>query len=284
MSLADILGAPVADSAAPDAPPQHLCREPQYVEPDRTPAPPRHSRSVILLAVLAALLAGAVAGWFGAGFIEDGPSPGDAEATLLPAEIAGYAELYTAQELTETSESGQPTTWINQTASVNGEQVDAHTWLVTVAVDSLELVDAVYRPAELQHFNVLITSVGGRPAAIGLPARVPAPNQGDRAATLFSDPIPDDQGVAAVAFIQEYLTGGNELGRYLETPSDITRFETAPYGRVEARPLGANTLGQIDVAVTATKDNGITHQLEYVLTMTIADGVWVVADASPATG
>jgi hypothetical protein len=276
MSLADILGPPVDDSTAPAPTPFHGCPGPQYPEPDRASEPHHRARLWSVMGIVLALAVGAGAGWLGSGFVSTG-LPTVATA-LMPPEIAGYAELYTARQLSATAEGGRPTVWIDQTAAIAGEQVDEHTWSVTVAVDSLELVGSAYQRAELQHFNVMVTSSGGRPIAIGLPSRVPIVSPGDQLGALFPEPVPDDQAVAAISFIAEYLTGGTELGRYLTTPSRVVRFATAPYREVVARPLGANSLGKIEVAVTATKDNGISHQLEYVLTMTIVDGVWVVAE------
>jgi hypothetical protein len=43
-------------------------------------------------------------------------------------------------------------------------------------------------------------------------------------------------------------------------------------------------MGMIRLSATAIKNNGITHHLEYVLTMALADGVWVVADVDQAAG
>ncbi|MGA9595145.1 MAG: conjugal transfer protein [Acidimicrobiia bacterium] len=281
MSLVDILGTPVDDSSSPEPPPQHSCRVPPPIEPAPASTPHRGSRLWVTFGVALALFVGAVAGWFGSG-LTTGSSTVVGETPGLPAEIAGYAELYTARELSAVADGDQQRIWINQTAAIAGEPVDDHTWSVTVAVDALELADTVYEPADLQEFNVLVTSVGDKPTAIGLPSRVPIAAVVDQTASLFSDPVPDDQAVAAMAFIQEYLTGGDELSRYLASPSNIVRFDTAPYQEIAARPLGANLTGEIRIGVVATKSNGITHQLQYVLTMAISGGVWVVADVAPA--
>jgi len=285
MSLVDILGAPVEDGASPGQSTQHACRVPDYVYPEPASEPKERSRRLTTLAVVAALSLGVIGGWFGSRLIDSSPATSNTDHRQLPAGIAGYAELFVAQHLgNQNIESGnhQPApVWVSQTAAIAGKQVDDQSWLVTVAVDSLELVDSVYQPAELQHFDVTVTSVGGAPTAIGLPARVPAVMPPDQADSLFTDAVPNDQAVAAVTFIEEYLTGGESLNRYLAVPSNVARFESAPYQEVIAQPLGANSLGMIRIAVAATKSNGVAHRLEYVLTMTLSDGVWVVADVTP---
>jgi hypothetical protein len=288
MSLVDILGAPVEDGASPGQSTQHACRVPDYVYPETVSEPKERSRLLTILAVVAAVSFGVIGGWFGSRLIDSSPAIANTDHAPLPAEIAGYAELAVARHLgSQTIEGGNEppgSVWVNQTAAIAGHQVDEQSWLVTVAVDSLELVDSVYQPAGLQHFNLTVTSVGGTPTAIGLPARVHVVTPPDQADSLFADAVPDDQAVAAVTFIEEYLTGGESLNRYLAVPSDVARFESAPYEEVIAQPLGANSLGMIRIAVAATKSNGVAHRLEYVLTMTLSDGVWVVADVTPGAG
>lgn len=288
MSLVDILGAPVEEGASPGQSTQHACRVPDYVYPEPAAEPKERSRLLTILAVVAAMSFGVIGGWFGSRLIDSSPATANTNHAQLPAGVAGYAELFVARHLGSPSIEGgneQPSSvWVNQTAAIAGEQVDEQSWLVTVAVDSLELVDSVYQPAELQHFNVTVTSAGGTPTAIGLPARAHVVTPSDQADSLFADAVPNDQAVAAVTFIEEYLTGGESLNRYLAVPSSVTRFESAPYKEVVAQPLGANSLGMIRIAVAATKSNGVAHKLEYVLTMTLSDGVWVVADVTQGTG
>jgi hypothetical protein len=278
LSLVDILGPPVADPIAAAPATRHTCRATPPVDPTPAPPPRRHHGASLALGILLTLLVGAVAGWFGSGLAT---SPATIEARGLPAEIAGYAELYTARQLSAVG-GVEPSIWVNQAAAIAGEHVDEHTWLVTVAVDSLELVGSVYEPADLQRFNVLVTTAGGNPAAIGLPSRVPTATGPVDVAPLFPDPVPDDQAIAAMAFIEAYLTGGSQLSRYVATPTSIVRFEDAPYNRVSVRPIGMSSHGEIRLSVAATKSNGITHQLEYVVTMVTSNNVWMVADIAPA--
>lgn len=291
MSLVDMLGAPVDDPTGPEPALQHACRVPDYEALDPAPEPGRRGRWAMVLAATAALGVGVAAGWFGSGHLLSGRTPTDSDLTPMPAGIAGYAELYVTKHLTtpgsdtDGSDTGGPgTIWVNQSAAISGEQVDDHSWLVTVAVDSLELVEGTYVPAELQHFTVLTTSIGGEPTALGLPARVPLARSQDQSPALFSEPVPDDQGATAVTFVKEYLTGGENLSRYVAVPAGLPTFESAPYRDAVVTPLGANSMGMIRLSATATKNNGITHHLEYVLTMALADGVWVVADVDQAAG
>jgi hypothetical protein len=288
MSLVDILGAPIEDGPSSGQPTQHACRIPDYDYPEPASERGKRSRLVMTLTVVAAVSLGVIGGWFGSRLIDSISVAANTDQAQLPAGIAGYAELFVAQHLGSQDIAGgnqQPTpVWVSQTAAIAGKQVDEQSWLVTVAVESLELVDSVYQPAELQHFDVTVTSVGGTPTAIGLPARVPVVTPPDQTGSLFPDPVPNDQAVAAVTFIEEYLTGGGNLNRYLAVPSNVARFESAPYQEVVAQPLGANSLGMIRIAATATKSNGIAHRLEYVLTMTLSGGAWVVADVTAGTG
>lgn len=286
MSLVDMLGAPVDDPAGPEPAFQHACRGPDYEIPEPGPEPKRRGRWMITLVVLSALMVGAAAGWFVSGLASSGGATPGSDHTPMPAGIAGYAEFYVTQRLTAPEEvAARPgTVWVNQAAAISGEQIDDHSWLVTVAVDSLELVGGRYVAAELQHFTVLITSLGGQPTALGLPARVPITPPPDQTPALFAEPVPDDQAATAITFVEEYLTGGGDLNRYLALPSRLHTFASAPYAEAVVTPIGANSLGMIRVAAIATKDNGITHQLEYVLTMSLADGVWVVADVVPGAG
>jgi hypothetical protein len=286
MSLVDMLGAPVEDPAAPEPAIQHSCRAADYREPEPVPAPRKRNKLVVVLLVVAALGVGVAGGWYGPGLVSSAPAPATTEIAGLPAGIAGFAELYVAQQLSRstTGDGAEQVSdmWINQAAAIAGRQVDEQSWLVTVAVDSLELVDSVYQPTPLQYFDVLVALVGGRPSAVGLPARVPMTTPADQSSALFSNPVPDDQAVAAVTFINEYLTGGKDLNRYLAAPTAVTPFDPAPYASVVTRPLGANSLGAIRMAVAATKSNGVTHELEYVLTLILDDGVWVVSSITPA--
>jgi hypothetical protein len=288
MSLVDILGAPVEDERSSGQPTQHACRIPDYDYPEPVSERVKRSRLVTTLAVVAAVSLGVIGGWFGSRLMEPSPVAANTDQAQLPAGIAGYAELFVAEHLGSQRIEGdneQPASvWVNQTAAIAGKQMGRQSWLVTVAVESLELVDSVYQPAELQHFAVTVTSVGDTPTAIGLPARVPVVTPPDQAGSLFPDPVPDDQAVAAITFIEEYLTGGESLNRYLAVPSNVARFESAPYQQVVAQPLGANSLGAVRMAVTATKSNGITHELGYVLTLVLAGDVWVVSSITPVAG
>lgn len=287
MKLADVLGAPVHDPVSTDGVVPRTCRVPDYPDTDEIPAPGHRHSTLIVVSVLAAVAVGVVAGWFASDvFAPEFSAASTVGPERLPAGVAGYAELYTAMHLSGSSAAGEGSdaVWINQTAAVDGVHIDDHTWQVIVAVDSLELIDGTYQTAAVQYFSVVVSTTGGRPSGTGLPARIPAPSQVATTGSVFSQPVPQDQAATAIAFLEQYLTAGPELNRYLADPSGVNRFDTAPYGHIVSLSLGANSLGQVRVAVSAAKENGITHQLEYVLTMAIANGVWVIENVSPAAG
>ncbi len=285
MSLVDILGEPVADPVTSEPATQRSCHAPDYAEPEPQPPPRRRSTLVMAMLLSVALALGVTGGWYASTLRSTPSATAETGSAQLPAGIAGFAEMYVARQLAGPPDPEQASAvWINQAAAIAGEQINDQSWLVTVAVDSLELVDSVYQPVPLQYFDVLIASVGGRPSPIGFPARVPATSTTDQSGSLFSDPVPDDQAVAAVTFIDEYLTGGDELNRYLAPAATVVPFDDAPYTDIAARPLGANSLGAIRMAVTATKSNGITHELGYVLTLVLAGDVWVVSSITPVAG
>lgn len=287
MSLADVLGTPVNDPVGRDTTLSPTCRVPDYPDPETAPGRRTSRPGLVAFIVIAALAVGAVAGWFASGSMGSytGAAP-TTEPADLPADIAAHAELYTALHLSGAlaAEGGSGAVWVNRTAAIGGVPIDDHTWQVTVAVDALELVADTYRPTDLQYFSVLVSTTGGQPSGTGVPARIPAPSSVSTAESVYTQPVPQDQAATAIGFLEQYLTDGPELNRYLAAPSSITGFEAAPYDQIVTVPLGANSLGQIRVAVSATKENGITHQLEYVLTMAIADGVWVIEGVSPAAG
>lgn len=287
MSLADVLGTPVHDPVSNDGMLPQTCRVPDYPDPEAVPQPTQRRPAFVAIVVVVALAVGIAAGWSASGLAGPNlPAAAASAAVELPSGVAGHAELYTALHLSDGLVGGEESdsVWVNQTAAIDGEQLDDHTWQVIVAVDSLELIDGAYQAADLQYFSVVVATAGGRPSAAGVPARIPAPTQVTTSESVFAQPVPQDQAATAIGFLEQYLTDGPELNRYLATPSGVLRFTTAPYRQITSLPLGANSLGQIRVAVSATKENGITHQLEYVLTMAVDDGVWVIEDVSPAAG
>lgn len=286
MSLADVLGTPVHDQVAGDGTTQTSCRGLEYPEPSPPPDQRKRRSSIMAVGIIVALATGLVAGWFGSGLWGAEAAIASSTENALPVGVANQAELFTALHLSGAldEQAASDAVWVNQTAAVSGEQIDGHTWQVTVAVDSLELIDGTYEATELQYFSVVVSTTGGQPTASGVPARIPAPARVASTESLFSEPVPQDQATTAIGFLEQYLTGGSELNRYLALPAGFANFESAPYHEITAQPLGANSLGQIRVAVAASKENGITHQLEFVLTLAIADGVWVIEDVAAAVG
>jgi hypothetical protein len=211
----------------------------------------------------------------------------------MPAEVANTAEIFIARYLTgqvtgtETLYTGgapEPTgTWINHAAAVSGTTTGNGIWEVTVAVDSLEPVDDVFTPLELRYFVVPISTRGGRTFAVAAPSLIPSPGE-PVSESRFDLQVPPDQATTAARFLEEYLTAGPEIARYVSVPSPIDVFTTAPYVEVKPTMLGMDSLGRIKASVKATNERNVTHRLEYVLTLSLQSEVWVISDLGAAGG
>ena len=294
MNIADFVGAPVQDPPDENAYRTPACSNPAPTTPSPQPEPTGRKRAWLIAAVLGAVALGVLAGWAAARAVAvDQPATPVQPAVPMPAEVANTAEIFTARYLTgqvtgtETLYTGgapEPTgTWVNHTAAVAGTTSGNGIWDVTVAVDSLEPVDDVFTPVELRYFVVPISAQGGRTFAVAAPSLIPGPGE-PVSENGFDLQVPPDQATTATRFLEEYLTAGPEIARYVSVPSPIDVFATAPYVEVRPTMLGADSLGRIKASVSATNERSVTHRLEYVLTLSLQSDVWVVSGLGASGG
>ncbi|MCP3993807.1 MAG: conjugal transfer protein [bacterium] len=297
MSITDIVGAPVEDPAEHTVHRTPTCSRPAPPIPSAPPTRGGIGRAWLAVAVLGSIALGMLGGWAVARLAAtDPPASSLGQPTApLPAEVAATAEIFVARYLTgevtgevtgtEALYAGDipgPTgAWINRTAAISGTTTGDGVWNVTVAVDSLEPVDDVFTPVELRYFVVPISTRDGGTFALAAPSRIPGLGE-PISEELFSLQVPPDQAAVAARFLEEYLTAGSEIARYVSTPTPIDVFVSAPYTRVEPVVIGADSLGRIKASVVATNESGVVHQLEYTLALELQSGVWVVADLGPA--
>ena len=294
MNIADFVGAPVQDP--PDETIHHTptCSSPAPTTSSPQPEPRGRKRAWLIAVLLGAVALGALAGWAAARAVAvDQLATPVQQASPMPAEVANTAEIFIARYLSGqitgaetlyTGDAPEPTgTWINHTAAVAGTTTGNGIWEVTVAVDSLEPIDDVFTPVELRYFVVPISTQGGRTFAVAAPSLIPNPGE-PVGESRFDLQVPPDQATTAARFLEEYLTAGPEIARYVSVPSPIDVFSTAPYVDVKPTMLGADSLGRIKASVTATNERNVTHRLEYVLTLSLQSDVWVVSDLGTAGG
>jgi hypothetical protein len=293
MSVADILGTPIRDTTEPPPSFASPCTAPALPTTAQPRDLPGRSRLWLAVGVAAALTIGVAGGWF-AGRGSGGPLPvATAVVEPVPAPVAAAAELFTALYLSGTTPpdslallyhgEAPPASeaWVNTTAAIAGVATSADTWEVTVAVDLLESSDGRYAPTPLAYFVVPISTAAGQPVATAAPARIPPPAAPPQVVPLLADVAPD-QAAAATAFVEQYLSGGHDVGRYLTSPTAVEVFRAAPYESVSATVAGADSLGRVLVAATAETPSGTTHRLEYLLTLSLDTGVWSVSHLAAA--
>jgi hypothetical protein len=177
----------------------------------------------------------------------------------------------------ETEDAGL---WVNRSAAVATESLGDQFWLVTVAVDALEMVDGAYESVGIQYYDLTVASGGDQPMAVSAPTRIPAPAVigAPSGVPTFGGPVPADQAVATSSFLEAYLTGRGEVARYLSPTARILLFAKAPYETVKLGSLGSDSLGRVRAQVEATTNRGGHQNLEYTLEMTFESGVWEVSD------
>ncbi len=288
MNVADLLGAPVTDHPELEARLASPCRPPIPIETN--PTPPKSRRMLASALALGGLTLGAAIGWFshsGPAVVETvaaNPSPVEQSR-----QVGGVAELFTSLYLSGVTPPNGLTTvdpplasggiWVSQTATVGISARSDGLWEVLVAVDSLELIDDKYEPIELQYFSVTVSDATDRPVVVAPPARVPPP-----AATIeglapnFPDTVPPDQRAAITEFLNGYLTGTQDVARYMTPTARIRLFPEPPYSSISVQEFGANELGQVSVSLTAHTEGGASHSLSYAVDTAFTSGVWEVAN------
>lgn len=296
MSIAEMLGTPVRDAAEATHEAEPTCSVPP--PPDK--ARPERTRRIgwtwmFLVGVLALAIG------FGAGaYLSSSPAAAESTADSIvasqtvPPAIGGFAEMVTALQLSGLADpadlatlyAGTPPTtevgglWINRSAAISTESLGPDYWVVTVAVDALEMQDGAYEAAGIQYYEITIATDGDRPVAVSAPARIPSPAVAAVPAGVptFGGAVPADQAVAATSFLDTYLTGSGEVARFVSPTSRIQLFPEAPYETIEVLSLGADSLGRIKAAVAASTSRGGRQHLEYTLELTFESGVWEVFD------
>lgn len=300
MSASPTLGAPVVDieEHPPTAISRPRCRlaEPAVAEPVEGGS--WGHRIAILLATVALLVATVAL------VLRPGHHPAGATTSALPPPgLGGYAELYVATWLTSGGEDAaldlflpggadlsamQPRQrYVTRAATVEVIQHQPRLWTVTVAADVLELVDGGYVPAGLEHYQVGIAVDGIRFAALGLPARVAAPEPARFPASLLAldEPLPDSLLATTTGFLEALLTGDGNLSRFAAAGSGISPVDPPPYTRVDIVASGGCASGSavvLRVTVDATTGGGRTHIMDYTLEASEASGVWEILAMIPA--
>ena len=289
MTLLETLGHPVEDCDEPIPRAGYRCDLPlPRGEPATSPGFSRRRWPVLVIAVF---IVAALAGWLVARAVQLQPSPADLPPPA-PSGVASTAELFTSLYLAGTSRdaisrvsAGEPPppsgAWVNHAAAVAVDHVDEDLWEVMVAVDSLQLHNGRYEPAPLGYYLVPVAILGDRAVALAAPARVPAPVTPVREQQDLA-PVPGDQAAFARKFIELHLLGDPGSAAFLETPAGVAAFATPPYTAVLAEAVGVDTLGRVTVAAQATTASGVTHHLEYLVTLSANESGWRVAKIGSA--
>lgn len=296
MNITEMLGNPVRDFAELDQPTRSECAVPMPPDDTIQPASRRHGWLWMVLVGVVALLIGLSVGVYVSSPQDAAqpPSQGAVVDPTTPPNVGGFAAMVTALQLSgltnpadlDAMYAGTPPTpgtgglWISRSAAVTIEPLGDDFWVVTVAVDALELVDGAYESAGIQYYESTIANGDNRPVAVTAPARVPTPasTAAPAAVPTFAGPVPADQTVAVTSFLEAYLTGRGEVARFVSPVSQIQLFTEAPYETIEIASLGSDSLGRVRAAVQAASIRGWHHNLEYTLEMTFESGVWEVSD------
>lgn len=291
MNITDMLGTPVNDPADFEIPTHSACS--LQPPPERAEPPPqRRSRFRTAALVMAAAIFGAGAGWYFASSLSNEPIP---PVAISPAaessnQVGEFAEMFTALYLSGVTSPDdlasmytgaappRATTWVNQSAALLVKPLGDGFWEVTIAVDSLELVDGAYESAGIQYFKLTVSEQVPYPVAVSAPARIPAPPVAGRAAIpSFTGAVPADQATAATRFINGYLTGQEDTARYVTATARIQPFAEPPYESISITSMGSDARGYVEVALAAVTHRGATHTLEYTLEFSFDAGVWEVS-------
>lgn len=289
MNVADLLGNPVSDHPDLERLPPSSCSPPQPIETTRPPVRPHRWLAATL--ATAGLLVGALVGWYaGLGQDVSQASVATIPQTAIPQQVAGVAELVTAMHLAGvTSPEGladlEPSStstgvWVNDTAAIDISTTSDGLLEVLVAVDSLELIQGIYHPVDLQYFLVTVKDDAAPPVVVSPPARVPGPGVAAGLAPSFGGSVPPDQQTAITQFLDGYLTGSQEVARFMTPTARIPTFAQPPYTATVVDDSGLNQLGKVQVSLTATTGSGATHRLSYVIDTLLVGGVWEIAAIS----
>ena len=296
MNIAEMLGVPVRDDVEIEDPTRSRCSVPAALGSPAQETGRRSGWLRLTLVGLAALTVGVGAGALLSPSPPVAARPAEAivPAGTTPPNLGSFAEMVTALQLSGITDpadlaamySGTLTTtmgtglWVNRSAAVATEPLGDEFWLVTVAIDALEMNDGAYESVGVQYYDLTIATAGDRAMAVSAPTRIPAPATGGPAAGVptFGGPVPADQAVAVSAFLEAYLTGRGEVARYVSPTARILLFPEAPYETIRIGSLGSDSLGRVRAQVEAVTNRGGHQNLDYTLEMTFESGVWEVSD------
>ncbi|MDX2468487.1 MAG: conjugal transfer protein [Acidimicrobiia bacterium] len=289
MNVADLLGAPVTDQPDLTPRPTPSCKPSAPIE--TTPTPPTKRRLLGTALLVAAVAIGGMVGWLANSASNTGQTATVVTAALAP-QVGEVAELFTAMYLSGTTPTQSLVstdftppagggTWVNNAAALGVTERSDGNWDVLVAVDALELTNDVYQQTQLQYFAITVSGAGDHPVVISAPARVPPPASAAAAsAPVFAQTVAPDQQEAIDAFLVGYLTGAEDVARYMTPTARVRLFAEPPYNSIAVETIDADELGMARVTLAATTTGGSTHVLTYVVETMFTAGVWEVASIS----
>lgn len=182
-------------------------------------------------------------------------------------------------------------------------QVSAGVYAVELGAHVLANSGSGWTDQGEHYFQIPIAAAGMGYLALSLPAEVAAPAAlAGSPASGYSDANAPTSGTAlsdtVTHFLLAYLTGADELSRYVPAGSPLTSISPAPYTALTLTSLSTDATAQADAGtgvpagaavrhvlagITATDPTGATWQLSYALTLTVAGGQWQVTalDGAP---
>ena len=287
MTIADTLGAKVADPDDGLCPRPPSCRRPLPV-PEALP--PASGHSAVWRWVAAGVALAAVVAGFGVLLVTDAASAAPESVAATPAEVAGVAELFVAVHISGTTPTadretlapgnpgpGEPTGyWVNRAAAIAAHPLDGAGWVVTVAADMLETAEKGYEPAGVHYYQVTVATSERTPVVISGPARIPAPTP-PPAPIRFSAATDTEQQMVVASFLEAYLTGRADAAGYMVAPERSAFFVEPPYATVDVVEILTDPSGALLARVVATETSGPVAHLEYLVELTLEGGLWKVA-------
>ncbi len=246
-------------------------------------------------------------------------APPDPAGELVPAPVAGVAELAVEAWLTAGSDpdgvlddlfvetpptrSGEGVPTVRRVTTVAGEEQADGYWAVTVAVDVEEepQLDEEGEPGSngqpeplLATWYVEIGIVGddaGGLAALTTPSLLPglpAVDEGWRSSVSGSARLGTDDPISTTVdgFLRALLAGGGDPSRYLSPGYSIVSADPAPFLGLEVSEVTADELDDGRTRVLATADGitpgGFTMSVTYEVMLVPASGRWEVVQFSGA--
>lgn len=218
------------------------------------------------------------------------------------ATVEGFAELFLASYLTESSEeprSGRPAgdeRVVVRTVSLGADLIDDGYYAVTVAAvvrsDTEPLDDSVPEAAASLFYRVAVVETDSGLAVVGLPSLIPAPVEAVAPDLAVGRMAGLDAGLkeATVRFLSAYLAGDGELARYTAPGSQLTPILPPPFVSVEILEAGSVPVGDSTREVVAVVEgfdgSGRVQVLQFGLVMGQRDGRWEVVEllAAPTLG